>query len=368
MKDFPDVELVGPRPFKWGASVFLWLLAVFLLGVVWSGAEHVRIGLSGRFLNVGWVSALIVGLAAALQAAQFMGRNVVLTVEGVRRGKGPHATFIRWKDANVRYDRKSGRYVVTADGKRIGFQYMNFADQQRLVEIMNYIRWVIHQRDLKRHLGAEKIETPVHGLSDVEKHTFLKYRGDGFFPNIFWPYLALPTFVLCVVHWDFVQVLASHPTTAYTPQIKAILHAAPLLYHGLTGMVIWFVALITSMAIFMQGLPMLFGLRRRHIIRSGWLAQFDRAQVISMTEFGLTYKEAKRESFYGWDGITGISHVKGLMLFHLVPELPLSIMVPDRIFATPHEAADFYRKARAFKRAALTRPNVIDPISFWEIA
>ena len=36
--------------------------------------------------------------------------------------------------------------------------------------------------------------------------------------------------------------------------------------------------------------------------------------------------------------------------------------------ATPADAAEFYRQACDFKRTALTRPNVVEPVSFWEIA
>jgi len=366
MQDFPDVELLGPPRINRWASALMWLGVLLLAAYFWLDASRPP----GRMLSPGLFMAVFIILCAVLiQYLLVAGRDVVLSVEGVRKGKGPRSIFIRWRDANLRYDRKRNRYAVASQDARIVFRYSSFADERRFAEIMGYIRYVIYQQSARQNAQADKIATPVHGLSSRDKAEFLKYKGEGFFPNVFWPYLALPIFALCLAYWAFIEVLVHKPPVG--PAVKQAINAAwysfPLLFQRSVALLLpgtfWIGCLV-----FVWGLPKLLGRRQRKAMRTRWLDEFDRAQVISLSEIGIQFQDARHQRFLPWNEVQKISRTKGLILFHVVPDLSLSFIVPRRIFATSTEADDFLRQALAFKRAAQTRPSLASPISFWEIA
>ena len=366
MQDFPDVELLGPpRINPWG-SPLIWLGVLLLAAYFWLDASRTP----GRMLSQGLFTAILIILCAVLiQYMLFAGRDVVLSVEGVRKGKGPRSIFIRWRDANLRYDRRRNRYIVASQGARIVFRYSSFADERRFAEIMGYIRYVIYQQSARQNAQAEKIATPVHGLSSRDKAEFLKYKGEGFFPNVFWPYLAAPIFALCLVYWAFIEVLVHKPPVG--PAVKQAINDAwysfPVLLQRSVAILLPGTFLVGCL-VFLWGLPKLLGRRQRKAMRTRWLDEFDRAQVVSLSDIGVQYQDARHQRFLPWNEVPRISRTKGLILFHVVPDLSLSFIVPRRIFAAPKEADDFHRQALAFKRAALTRPSLVSPISFWEIA
>jgi hypothetical protein len=360
MQDFPDVELLRPYRMTWHGPVALWGVTVLLVGYfAVPGAPP-----EGNVL----VSGLFLACAGGLQYLMLRGRDVVLSVEGVRKGTGPRSTFIRWQGATLRYIRKGRYFVVTANGARIEIRDTHF-DQYRFWEIMHYLRYVAYAQSLTRNARAAKIGTPLHGLTEKDRQAFLRYRGDGFFRQVFWPYLSWPVFAVCLAYVGVVEAIIRWPArVAAVPAFKAVWHAFPVLFYRGNVLFLVFVLFLAGFFIAARGLPMLLGLRQRRTVRSGWLQQFGRAQVVSISEVGLLHKDAARESFHAWNDIGGISDAGGLILFHLVPELPLSVIVPKRVFAAPAEATDFYRKALEFKRAALTAPNLVEPVSFWEIA
>ena len=350
MQDFPDVELLAPYRLSWRGPVILW--AVTALLIAYFAAP------GGPRDNTLLVSGLFLVCAGGLQYLMLRGRDVVLSVEGVRKGKGARSTFIRWQGATLRYIRKGRYFIVTANDARIKIRDTHF-EPHRFWEIMHYLRYVAYEQSLERNARAARISTPLHGLTEKDRCAFLKYRGDGFFRQIFWPYLSWPSFFICLAYVGFIEAVIHWPASVVaSPVFKAVQHAFPFLFYRDAVLIL----------VFVEGLRMLLGLRHRRTVRSGWLQQFDRAQVVSISEVGLLHKDAAKESFYAWNDVGAISDSGGLIFFHLVPELPLSIIVPKRIFATPKDAQDFLRRARDFRNAAMTAPNIVAPVSFWEIA
>lgn len=362
MQDFPDVELLRPYRLSWRGPVVLWAVTALLIAYFAMAPGRSQYSLL-------LLCTLFLACAAGLQYLMLSGRDVVLSVEGVRKGTGPRSTFIRWQGATLRYIRKGRYFIVTANGARIDIHDRHF-DQYRFWEIMHYIRYVAYAQSLGRNARAAKTSTPVHGLTENDKTAFLRYRGDGVFKTVFWPYLSWPSFAVCVAYVAFVEGVIHQPPVSLAARraVYAAWRDFPFLFHREAVLILLPVLFLTGFLIFAEGLPMLLSLRPRRAMRSAWLQQFDRAQIISISEVGLSYKDAARESFYPWDDVAGISNAGGLILFHLVSELPLSIMVPKRVFATARDASVFLRRARDFKRAALTAPNLVEPISFWEIA
>jgi len=361
VKDFPDVELLGPPRFNWLGSILVWVglglwLSYILPDVLRAQGHEARLYL-----------VVVVAIALALQYLLVADRDVVISVEGVRKGK---STFIRWRDATILYHRRGNRYLVGAGTKRIVLRHGHFADPQRFAEIMGYIRWIVHQQSLRQNARTETTSTPMHGLSAADRAEFLRCRGTGFAEMVFWPYLALPIVLFGLAETLVVEALV-HKTllpAAVNQAVRGLLHSCPLLFHGPAAFMIWFVAFVVMCLVAAQGLPRILAGNRKKAMRAHWIEDFDRAQIISINEVGLHFHDARRQGLYPWNDVAGISQSKNLILFHLVPNLPLSIVVPKRVFATPGDARDFYRKAQAFKRAALTRPSLSEPISFWEIA
>ena len=361
VKDFPDVELLGPPRFNWLGSILLWVglglwLSYTLPDVLRAQGHEARLYL-----------AVMVIIALVLQYRMVADRDVVLSVEGVRKGRD---AFIRWRDATIRYDRKGNRYIVSAGATRVVLRHGRFADPQRFAEIMGYIRWVVYQQSLRQNARAETTRTPMHGLSAQDRAEFLRCRGPGFAETVFWPYLALPIVLFGLAETLVVEALIhkSWLPVAANQAVRFLLQSCPLLFHGPGAFTIWFAAFLGMCLVAAQGLPRVLAAKRKKTMRAHWIEDFDRAQIISINEVGLHFHDARRQGLYPWNDVARISQTKNLILFHLVPNLPLSIVVPKRIFATPGEAQDFVFKAQAFKRAALTRPSLSEPISFWEIA
>ena len=362
MRNTPDVELLGPPKFNWLGSILLWIGAGILASFFLPGSAPPH--RDSPFL----VPAVVIAAASVLQFMIITGRDIVLSVEGVRKGKGPRSTFIPWRDATIRYDRKDNRFIVTAKRARIVFRDTNFADSLGFQQVMGHVRYTVYEQALRRNVHADKISTPIHGLSGKDKAEFLKYGGDGFLENVFWPYLALPTFIVCLADVGFIEVLMRRPrfTPLVTPYIHAILQAFPALFHGPVAFVIFLCALIGLLLTGGPGFSRLTQSRRFKEMRSRWLHLFERPQMVSISEIGLVCRDADGQRFYPWNDVCKISETRGLILFHLVPDLTLSIIVPKRIFATPQAAEDFRGKALDFKRAALTQPSLVEPLSFWQ--
>ena len=366
----PDVELLGPGPFSWKGSVVVWLIAGGLLGLIWGMAWH-RIGTAGNGLGGLWaLTGVIVAFAAFIQYSVLASRNIVVSVEGVRKGKGPGATFIPWQGSILVYDRAKTRFVISAGDKRVVFDWSNFYDLSRYQAVMEYILYVMYEQSFRRHGQARKIEAPIHSLSAAEKAEFLAYRGDGFFKKVFWPYLSWPLLGVCVAYLAFVELLIHHPRLSpdLVHVVNLILRTCPVLFQRPVGPYFFPVAIVTIFVIGSNRLPALLDHGGLKHFRQNWLAQFDKTQRVAISDIGLTQQDADGPSFWIWQDVTRITRTKGLILFHLTPAQTLSVIVPARVFTTPAEAVAFYRQAQAFRRAAQTRPNLVEPISFWEIA
>ena len=363
MQDISDVELLGPPKFSWPFSVALWIVALLTASALLDG--HTPRGPEAYALP-----AIIVVFTAGLQYLLASGRDITLSVEGIRKGKGPRAVFIAWQGASLHHDRDRNRFVVTSPGKRIVVRSSNFDDVYRFQEIMSHLRLVIYGQAWRRNRRADKITTPLHGLSAEDRREFLAYKGDGFLANVFWPYLALPVLWLCVAYVGFIEGILHQ--TAMGPAAAAFVHtvlnACPLLFYWPWVLIYIPVVCVTAVVILFRGLPRFLARRRLKAMRVRWLEQFDRPQIIAVSAIGLVCRETDGQRFVPWDNVYKISQTHGLILFHLVPDLRLSIILPKRAFATGEAAADFVAKAENFQRAARTLPSLIEPVSFWEIA
>ena len=366
MQDIPDVELLGPPKFSWPFSIALWILAILTAGALLDG--HTAPGRGA--LSAYALPAVILAFTAVLQYLLAADRDITLSVEGIRKRKGPRSVFIAWQGATLHHDRDRNRFVITSQGKRIVVRESNFNDPYRFQEIMSHLRLVIYGQAWRRNRQADKITTPLHGLSAEDRREFLNYRGDGFLQTIFWPYLALPVLCLCVAYVAFIEVVLRQATLgpAAETAILAILKAFAFAFYWPWFLVYIPIACFTAMVIAFRGLPMLLARRRLKALRLRWLEQFDRPQIISISEIGLVCRETDGQRFVPWDSVYKISQTRGLILFHLVPDLRLSIILPKRAFGSPLDAADFVTKAEDFKRAARTLPSLVEPVSFWEIA
>jgi len=371
MQEMPDVELLGPPPFKWGTSLFIWLAAIFVLSLTWFGVGPARIGTSGNsWLDLWLMVAVVIGFTAAGQIAQFMGRDIVLSVEGVRKGKKRRSVFIPWRGATFYYDLRGHRYTVAAKGARITFNTNNFADPYRYREIVGHIQDLVHDQGLQRNAHAPKTNAPIHRLSTADRAAFLAYRGDAFLSNVILRYLALPIFITCLFYFGFIVLLVYRPPLppAARQVVNSILRAFPILFHGHTAALL--IRLSLPLAA-LAAIPAFSGRtweKRLRAIRTSWLEQFDCSQVIAISEFGLSCQTTEEPIFLPWSDILKISRTRELILFHVTSDLARSIILPRRIFANAADAMAFYHQALAFRTAALARPNLLDPVSFWEIA
>jgi len=366
MQDFPDVELLGPPRFNWPFSIALWILAAIGIGAVFDG--HAAQG--HEPIKAFALPAVILAFTAGLQYLLAADRDISLSVEGIRKGKGPRSLFIAWQGASLHHDRDRNRFVVTTKGKRIVVRESNFNDPYRFQEIMSHLRLVVYSQAWRRNRQADKIATPLHGLSAENKREFLYYRGDGFFQTIFWPFLALPVFCLCVAYVAFIEIVLHQATlgSAAVAFVEAVLKACPFPFYWPWILLYVSAAFVAAAVICIRGVPLFLARRHLKAIRLHWLEQFDRPQIITISAIGLVCRETDGQRFVPWDNVYKISQTRGLILFHLVPDLRLSIILPRRAFATAQDAADFIAKAEDFKRAARDLPSLIEPVSFWEIA
>lgn len=370
MRKTPDVELLGPGPFSWKGSATIWVIAASLLALLWWRTLSNDIGTPGN----GWgglyaLSGVTLGFAGLLQYLILANRDVVVSVEGVRKGKGPRSTFIPWQGAAVIYDRSSGRFVVSGNGKRIPFNWINFNDLSRYREVMQYVLYVIYQQSFRRHGQAAKIEAPIHSLSAADRVAFLNDKGSGF-ERAVWPYLSVVLLAACLAYLTFIGLLIVHPPVGPDMRrlINLILHKAPLPFTRSAGPYFLLGSLAGIVFIAWDRISTFMSRGTLKRLKLNWLAQFEKTQRVALSEIGLTQQDADGPSFWVWNDIHRIRRTKGLILFDLTPAQTLSVIVPKRIFATPADAEDFVRKAQAFKDAAKTRPNIVEPISFWEIA
>ncbi len=371
MQNRPDVELLGPSPMRWWRSIAIWLLAAIVLAVVWHNAWRHGIGAPGtEWPSLYGLSGVILVFAAVLQFLALADGDVVLSVEGVRKGKGVRSTFIPWQGSTLVYERDKDRFVVTHKDKRITFTWYNFSAPNRYKDIMEYILYVMYEQSFRRHGQAAKIDTPIHTLSAADKAEVLKYDGDGFFTKVFRPYLSVPILLICLAYLGFVELLVYRPPLGPQGRHAAnlVLHTLSVLFQRQTFPVLF---PMSMMAGFFIALDLgLVALRRGRVkrLKLYWLAEFDKAQRVSLSEIGLTQQDADGPSFWVWSDVSSISETNGLILFHIAAGPPPLIIVPKHIFATPAGATEFSRQARAFRTAALMRPNIVEPISFWEIA
>jgi hypothetical protein len=366
MQKMPDVELLAPPRFNWPLSAGLWILTGLAISALPAGHPAPGHGTLSAYA----LPAVIVGFAIVLQYLMAADRDITLSVEGIRKGKGRRAVFIPWLGASLHHDRDRNRFVITSKGKRIVVRSSNFDDPYRFQEIMSHLRLVVYGQAWRRNRQADKMTTPLHGLSAQDRREFLAYRGDGFLANVFWPYLAPPVLCLCVAYVVFIEVVLHQ--AALGPDVTAFVHVilktCPLLFYWPWVLVYIPIACVVAVVIVFRGLPLFLARRHLKALRLRWLQQFDRPQMISISPIGLVCRETDGQRFLPWDDVYRISQTRGLILFHLVPDLRLSIILPRRAFATAHDAADFVARAEDFKRAARNMPNLVEPVSFWEIA
>ncbi len=366
MQDFPDVELLGPPRFNWPLSAGLWILTGLAISALPAGHPAPGHGT----LSALALPAVIVGFAIVLQYLMAADRDITLSVEGIRKGKGRRAVFVPWLGASLHHDRDRNRFVITSKGKRIVVRSSNFDDPYRFQEIMSHLWLVVYGQAWRRNRQADKITTPLHGLSAEDRREFLGYRGDGFLGTVFWPYLSLPLLVLCVAYVAFIEIILHQAAwgPAVTAFVQTVLKACPFLFSWPWVLLYIPAACVTAVVIFFRGLPRFLARRHLKAMRRRWLQQFDRPQMISISALGLVCREADGQRFQTWDDVYRISQTRRLILFHLVPDLRLSIILPKRAFATPEAASEFVARAEDFKRAARNMPNLVEPVSFWEIA
>ena len=371
MQVSPDVDLLGPAPVSRRGSILLWVITAGLLSVLWYFTWRAGIGTPGN----GWgglfiLSGAIIAFAAFLQYGLMTEGHVILSVEGVRRQKGSKSKFIPWLGSTVMYDQENGVFTVKSGKTKIVFSWASFSDVHRYQDIMEYIRYVIYEQSYRRHKQTQKIDAPIHSLSATDKAEFLNYRGDGFLRKIFWPYLSLPVLAVCLTYLGFMELLIYRPPVSPDVRhaINFILHNFPAIFQRPLGPFAGLTSILASLYIVLDRVPAWLSRGALRRFRSHWLQQFDKTQRIAISEIGLTHHDADGVSFWIWNDIPRISEANGLILFHLVPTQTQSVVVPKRIFVTPADAAEFYRRACDFKRTALTQPNVFEPISFWEIA
>ncbi len=371
MQNTPDVELLGPPPVGRFGSPAIWLCTSVVMGVVIYSSWRKGIGTPGN----GWASlvALLVVIALFAAAVQYIllaGRDIVLSVEGVRKGKGPRSKFIPWRGASFYYDLKKDRYVVAAKGVQITFKKSHFADDDRYGEVVGCIEYAIYEQALQRNAQAPRTIAPLHRLSAADRAEFLAYTGDGILATALLPCLGWLVFVSCLAYWAVLALLHWHPPLSGVALqiVNWILRTFSFLFRGWTGGLI--MRFSPMIAIF--GAVMAFpdaALRKRiRAMRTSWLEQFDLTQAIAISAVGLTCQTNDDHLFLPWSHILNISRTRGLILFHLTPELTISIILPRRVFATPADAEAFHHQARAFKTAAQAEPNIVEPVSFWEIA
>jgi len=370
MQKTPDVELLGPAPLSRFGSVIIWLCVAVLIGLVIYNGWRAGIGTPGN----GWASLFaLVGtpllFAALLQYNRLSRRDVALSVEGVRKGKGAKSKFIPWRGATFYYDLKKDRYVIAAKGMQISFNRDNFSSSRRYAEVIGYILYVIQEQGLRRNAKVPKISAPLHRLSAADRAEFLAYAGGDFFSAV-WFSVALFVFVLCVAYMALLTLLIARlPLPSDTVNaLHTVKRMAPLLFHGWIADILKRFCLPAAFVSGLRLLPDLGGRKRVQAMRTNWLEQFDHTQVVTISEVGLTCQIGGEPMFIPWSDVFKIGRTRGLILFHLTAELTLSIALPKRVFQTTADATSFYRKAEAFRIAALATPNIVEPISFWEIA
>jgi len=371
MHTAPDVELLGPEPVGRFGSPLIWISAGIFMALLTLNAWLSGIGTPGNSLaSLGVLLVLILAFAVLLQYLRLSGRDVVLSVEGVRKGKGSKSRFIPWRGATLYYDRKRDCYVVAAKGDRIRLKAGYFSDTDRFREIISYLEYVVEEQGMRRNAHAAKTSAPLHRLSETDRAAFLAYRGDGLFGFSAAPYVAMAVFIACATYLAFVLLLVAHPPLSGATLIAVnwILRTFPFLFFGWPGeMLPRFCApigLVAGMAV----LPGVGRLRRIKVMRTTWLEQFDQSQALAISPVGLTFQTTEDAFFLTWNEILKISLTRELILFHLTPELTFSLVLPKRVFSTPADAEAYYRQAEAFRSAALTTPNIVEPVSFWEIA
>src|ERR1700761_8019012 len=110
MQNISDVELLGPPKFSWPFSIALWVVAVLTAGALLDGP-------TARSPDAYALPAVILVFTAGLQYLLATGRDITLSVEGIRKGKGQGSVFIPWQGASLHHDRDRNRFVITSPGK-----------------------------------------------------------------------------------------------------------------------------------------------------------------------------------------------------------------------------------------------------------
>ena len=308
---------------KRAGNPFWVALLVVAFCVIPLGAMGIFVHTAREAYAFTFLAILSIGLVLFTLLSEFRDIDVQLSWDGIRKG----AKFIAWDEA--RLETKEGKVVVRSKTRKISLWSSHFVEQKFWI-FFRLIRREIEARGLARVDKGEIISTTPYALSKNDLKSFNRYGGKGSGKTIFsmlyfygMPLLA--SFSMANIFWN-------------DPQRRRLPHILqyPVVYIALAGLCtalvcgVWFLCFWLS-----------YRERRKNTPRG--------EITVSLSEVGLVFHGAKSRSLEFWHEIPWVVQSRTLILFFTRPGL--ATIVPKRIFASPAEAAEFYDRALAFKRA-----------------